>query len=52
MRRYLWAALAGSLLFGGASLVSVIAGTAPASAQPAVSLYVAFRRSRVTAAPK
>jgi len=41
MRRYLQAALAGSLLVGGVSLVAMIAGTAPASAQPAVSLYVA-----------
>ncbi len=41
MRGYLRAALAGSLLVGGVSLVAVIAGTAPASAQPAVSLYVA-----------
>ncbi len=41
MRRYLRAALAGALLVGGVSLVAMIAGTAPASAQPAVSLYVA-----------
>ncbi len=41
MRRYLCTALAGSLLVGGVSLVAVIAGTPPASAQPAVSLYVA-----------
>ncbi len=41
MTRYLRAAVAGSLLAGGVSLVAVMAGTAPASAQPAVSLYVA-----------
>ena len=40
MRRHLRTALAGGLLFGGISLVSVMAGSGTASAQPAVSLYV------------
>ena len=40
-RRGLRAVLAGSLLFGGVAVASVIAGSPPASAAPAVSLYVA-----------
>jgi hypothetical protein len=39
-RKSLRAVLVGSLLFGGALVASVLAGSLPASAAPAVSLYV------------
>ena len=41
IRRGLRTALAGSLLSGGVIVASIIAGSQPASAAPAVSLYVA-----------
>ena len=40
-RKGLRAAVAGSLLFGGTVTATVIGGTTPAWAQPAVTLYVA-----------